>query len=81
MNLHLIICLILKGLQEATGELVSKLTNNMDQTVQNDRVKDAEPSQMTDLTPADAVGFTSDVFEFEYTFKVTKDLYVQSLML
>ena len=50
----------------------------MDQTVQNDRVKDAEPSQMTDLTPADAVGFTSDVFEFEYTFKVTKDLYVQS---
>ena len=44
----------------------------MDQTVKDEREKQVASAKEADLTPADAVGFTSEAFEFEYTFKVTR---------
>ena len=61
-------CIII-GLQEATGELVSKLTNDMEQK-QKKKTADKTSASNGEPSPVDAVGFTSEPFEFEYTFKV-----------
>ena len=60
----------LQGLQEATSELINKLT-----TAAEDRKGNADLGVRQNIESGttnirSAVGFTSEAFDFEYTFKV-----------
>ena len=60
----------IQGLQEATSELVNKLT-----TAAEDKKGIADPEIRQNMEGdimdiRSAVGFTSEAFDFEYTFKV-----------
>ena len=62
------------GLQEATGELIEKLTTattngNQQKSLSAQSRADAKVD-LDNFDPASAVGFTSAPFDFEYTFKV-----------
>ena len=63
-------CFVQLGLQEATGELIAKLSTAADDRqkhVSSDITVTADPDK---IDPVAAVGFTSAPFEFDYTFKV-----------
>ena len=47
------------------------MTNDIEQK-QKKKTADETSARNTEASPADAVGFTSEPFEFEYTFKVTR---------
>ena len=56
-------------MQEATSELVSTLNNAFEEKQKSSAIE----GTTTDASPMDAVGFTSEPFEFEYTFKVNRN--------
>ena len=60
-----------KGLQEATSELVSTLNNAFEEKQKKSAMEGTTTTN--DASPMDAVGFTSEPFEFEYTFKVNRN--------
>ena len=57
------------GLQEATGELVEKLSRATEDRKKHLQ-REVYPTDQDNINPQAAVGFTSEPFEFEYTFKV-----------
>ena len=60
----------IQGLQEATSELVNKLTTAAEDKkgIADPEIRQNMESDIMDIRSA--VGFTSEAFDFEYTFKV-----------
>ena len=62
-------------MQEATSELVTTLNNNIEECQKKKQLEEKMSTKAKDSSPTDAVGFTSEPFEFEYTFKVSTKVF------
>ena len=62
-------------MQEATSELVTTLNNNIEECQKKKQLEEKMSTKAKDSCPTDAVGFTSEPFEFEYTFKVSTKVF------
>ena len=60
----------IQGLQEATSELVNKLTTAAEDKNNNADLGVRQNIESGSTNIRSAVGFTSEAFDFEYTFKV-----------
>ena len=74
--LHYFHSFIFTGLQEATSELVTTLNNNIEESQKKKQLEEKMSATTKDSSPTDAVGFTSEPFEFEYTFKVSTKVFL-----
>ena len=67
---RVIIYTCIQGLQEATSELINKLTTAAEDKNNNADLGVRQNIESGSTNIRSAVGFTSEAFDFEYTFKV-----------
>ena len=67
---RVIIYTCIQGLQEATSELINKLTTAAEDKKGNADLGVRQNIESGTTNIRSAVGFTSEAFDFEYTFKV-----------